>query len=292
MQALTLAQRLRARFQHPATPRPVRLAHDLVENGQGRYLPVLSSTLAQDILSGGYTAQTLARVYENRTTGSLFGRIAERVVQDLPVHQALRERLEAAAGEIFAAVSLAARAGEQDFRALFAPCGLGAEMLAVAQRLVRERPELSGRFRCWGVDPDRDGALLPELARRARETGLIANLIREDLRRHREVAAAAKCEGNFHLVSCIGLTQLFEAEEVGRQLRFCAGLLRPGGTLVIDRWQSADSPELASSLKVGMQPLSGGQLIEMLRAAGLEVEREHPTGEGGCVLLVARLIRH
>jgi hypothetical protein len=270
----------------------VRLAHDLVENGNGRYVPVLSSTLAQDILSTGYTAQTLARVYENRTTGSLFGRIAERVVQDLPVHRALRERLEAAAGEIFAAMSLAVRAGEQDFRALFAPCGLGAEMLAVGERLVRERPEISGRFRCWGVDSDRDGNLLPELARRARETGVIAHLIREDLRRHREVAAAAEREGNFHLVSCIGLTQLFDPEEVGRQLRFFAGLLRPGGTLVIDRWQAADSPELASSLKVGMQPVSGTQMSEMLRAAGLEIEREHPTGEGGCVVLVARLIHH
>lgn len=292
MQALTLAQRLRARFQDPATPRPVRLAHDLVENGNGRYVPVLSSTLAQDILAAGYTPETLARVYENRTTGSLFGRIAERVVQDLPVHQALRERLEAASGETFAAMSLAIRAGEPEFRALFAPCGLGAEMLAVAERLVRERPEISGRFRCWGVDSDRDGNLLPELARRARETGLIANLIREDLRRHREVSAAAEREGNFHLVSCIGLTQLFDAEEVGRQLRFFAGLLRPGGTLVIDRWQSADSPELASSLKVGMQALSGAQLTQMLAEAGLEVEREHPTGEGGCVLLVARLIQH
>lgn len=287
MQALTLAQRLRARFQDPATPRPVRLAHDLVESGQGRYLPVLSSTLAQDLLAAGYTARTLQRIYENRTTGSLFGRIAERVVQDLPIHQALRERLEAASGEVYAAVVMAARAGCGDFRALFAPCGLGAEMLGAARRLAA-RPDVQPLFRCWGVDPDPEGSLLPELGWRCREAGVNAVLIREDLRRHREVAAAAAAEGNFHLVSCVSLSQLFSADEVARQVAFYAGLLVPGGTLLIDRWQPSHSVELASSLKVSMRPLSGEALDAMLAAAGLETEREHPTGEGGCVLVAAR----
>ena len=38
--------------------------------------------------------------------------------------------------------------------------------------------------------------------------------------------------------------------------------------------------------------LSGSAPQPLLAEAGLEVEREHPTGEGGCVLLVARLIQH
>lgn len=288
MQALTLAQRLRARFRDPATPRPVRLAHDLVENGQGRYLPVLSSTLAQDLLAGGYTPRTLQRIYDNRTTGSLFGRIAERMVQDLPVHQALRERLEAASGEVSAAAVLAFRAGAPEFRALFAPCGLGAEMVEAARRVAERRPEDAPRFRCWGVDPDREGNLLPELTWRCREAGVKATLIREDLRRHREVSAAAAAAGNFHLVCCLGLSQLFKAEEVARQVAFYAGLLLPGGTLLIDRWQPSESAELASSLKVGMRPLSSGELDAILRTAGVRSEREHPTGEGGCVLVAAR----
>src|SRR5688500_8516785 len=129
MPALTLAQRLRAKIQHPATPRPVRLAHNLVEKGQGRYLPILSSSVAQEILASGYDASALERVYENRTRGGLVGRIADRMILDLPVHEGLRERLEAVTGEIFCAAVMAHRAGALEFRALFAPCGLGAEIV-------------------------------------------------------------------------------------------------------------------------------------------------------------------
>src|SRR5689334_21740010 len=129
MHALSLArQRLRAKIHQASTPRPVRLAHDLVENGQGRLLPALSSSVAQDILAGGYDALALQRVYANRTRGGLVGRIADRVVLDLPVHQGLRERLEAAVGETYAAAVMAQRNGQEEFRVLFAPCGLGAEM--------------------------------------------------------------------------------------------------------------------------------------------------------------------
>src|SRR3954470_3695234 len=95
MHALTLArQRIRARIQSPTTPRTVRLAHGLAENGQGRFIPILSSALAQDILSRGYDARTLDRVYSTRADSALglMGRVAARVVLDLPVHQGLRER--------------------------------------------------------------------------------------------------------------------------------------------------------------------------------------------------------
>src|SRR5687768_3291057 len=105
MHALTLArQRLRARIQSPTTPRPVRLAHDLAENGQGQYIPILSSALVQDILTHGYGARTLERIYANRPEGELglVGKAADRLVLDLPVHEGLRERHQAAIGEICA----------------------------------------------------------------------------------------------------------------------------------------------------------------------------------------------
>src|SRR5688572_24007847 len=187
MHALTLArQRLRARMENPSTPRPVRLAHGLVASGQSRFLPVLSSALAQDVLTRGYDARTLDRVYANLPHGDLgpVGRIADRVVLDLPVHQGLRERREAAVGEICAAAVMAIRRGEAEFRMVCAPCGLGSEMLGAAERLRLARPETFARLRCWGVDPDLEGGLLPEATRRARAAGLNARFIREDLRRY------------------------------------------------------------------------------------------------------------
>ena len=290
MHALTLArQRLRARIQSPSSPKPVRLAHNLVESGQTRYLPILSSPLAQEILSEGYDARTLERVYSNRPSGaSVVSRVADRVILDLPVHHALRERLHAAAGEICAAAVPAVRAGEPEFRVLCAPCGLASEMVQAAERLQDGRREVLERMRFWGVDPDRDGTLLREATRRTRAAGLKAQFIREDLRRHREVAATARREGPFHLIACLGETPKRSLQEVGALVRFYAGILAPGGTLLIDRWEPAEKSRLSKGLGLQMQFHGAATFNEALRAAGFTIEREHPSGEGGCVLIVAR----
>jgi hypothetical protein len=290
MQALTLArQRLRARIQSPSSPKPVRLAHNLVESGQSRYLPILSSPLAQDILCQGYDARTLERVYSNQPVGStMVSRVADRLILDLPVHNALRERLQAAAGEICAAAVMAARAGEPEFRVLLAPCGLASEMLQVAERLRDGRQEVLDRMRFWGVDPDREGTLLREATRRTRAAGLKAQFIREDLRRHREVAATARREGPFHLVACLCETPKRSLAEVSALVRFYAGVLTAGGTLLIDRWEPAEKSRLSQGLGLRMQHHGAREFNEALRAAGFTIEREHPSGEGGCVLIVAR----
>jgi hypothetical protein len=291
MHALSLARkRLKARFEDPATPRPVRLAHHLVESGQGRFLPILSSALAQEILANGYHPAVLEQIYANRTRGGLVGRIADRVVLDLPVHEGMRERLDAAVGEICAAAVLAVRSGCDDFRVLFAPCGLAAEMVTAGERLRETRPDVFERLRWWGVDPDRDGDLLPQAASRARAGGLNAQLIREDLRRHRDVLAAADRVGGFHLISCVGISQLHTVEESAQLIRFYSNLLAPGGTLLVDRWHAApqDPSNVAASLAELLQHSSTGDVHKAVSAAELDIEREHPTGEGGCVLTVAR----
>jgi hypothetical protein len=291
MSALTLArQRIRERMQSPSVPQPVRLAHGLVDQGRAGFLPILSSSLAQEILTRGYDARTLDHVYANRAPlgAGLVGRMADRVVLDMPLHQGLRERLEAAVGEICAAASLAVRRGEPEFRFLSAPCGLGAELAGVAERLRRSRAELFPMLRAWGVDPDPEGALLPEARRRVRSTGLNAAFIREDLRRHREVAAVAAEQGPFHLISCLGYSQDRPLEDLAALLRFDAGLLASGGTLLVDRWEPSDPSKRAAGLGVHVQCYPVRDFQHALRAAGLRVEREHPTGEGGCVLVVAR----
>jgi hypothetical protein len=293
MHALTLArQRLRARMESPSTPRTMRLAHGLLENGRVGCLPILSSALAQDILTHGYDARTLDRVYSNHPTGDLglVGKMTDRVVLDLPVHQALRERLEAAVGEICAAAVVAGRAGEPVFRLLSAPCGLASEIVGVADRLRTRHPELFSRLQCWGVDPDLDGNLLPEAGRRTRAAGLDARFIREDLRRRREVAAMVREEGPFHLVSCLGICQAFSPQDVASLVQYYAGIIAPGGTLLIDRWQPAEKSRVAKGLGAEVPCQPGREFETMLRGAGLVLDREHATGEGGCVLTIARKI--
>lgn len=291
MNTLTLArQRLQAQLQSPSTPTPVRLAHGMVADGKGRYLPLLSSALAQSILSEGYDARTLERVYRNRPSNEMgpLGLLADRMVLDLPVHQALRERLDAAAGEICAAVTLGVRSGITDFRLLCAPCGLASELLHAAERLRETRPEAFAALRCWGVDPDLRGDLLPDATSRARALGLRFQPLREDLRRRREVTAKVAAEGPFHAVVCVGLTQRFTVADSSELLRFYSSLLAPGGALLVDRWERTESPRLAAGLGVEWQYQNRSGFQDVLRDAGLKLEREHPSGEGGCVLVVAR----
>lgn len=290
MHALTLArQRLRARIQHPSTPQPVRLAHGLVEKGQGRFLPVLSSPIAQAILARGYDARTLEQIYADRSfEQSLVSRMADRVVLDLPLHVGLRERFEATVGEICASAVLAVREGATEYRMLFAPCGLGSELRAVAERLRADRPETFAALRFWGVDPDTDGHLLPQARRQATAAGLKAEFIREDLRRYRGVDAVVKREGPFHLVNCVGASQTRTVAEMGALVAHFTRALAPGGVLVTDRWQPVSNAGLGGDLGPQMTCHNAQQFKAMLRSHGLTIEREHATGEGGNVVVVAR----
>jgi len=278
-------------MQSPATPRTVRLAHGLAEEGRGGFIPVLSSALAQDILTRGYDPRTLDRVYANRPDSDLglMGRIMDRAVLDLPVHHGLRECFQATVGEMCAAAVVAVeRDGLSEFRVLCAPCGLANEMVEAGKRLRSRHPEVLARVRFWGVDPDLEGNLLPEAKRRAWMGGVEARFIREDLRRHREVRAVVESEGPFHLINCTGVCQRFSLADLGELVRFYAGMLAEGGALLIDRWQPAEKSRVAAGLGIRMRCDREAEFHAMLRAAGLEIEREHPSGEGGCVLIVAR----
>ncbi len=291
MHALTLAkQRLRDRMHRPSTPSTLRLAHGLAEEGRGRYIPVLSSATAQDLLANGYSAATLDRIYRNRPAGDVgpVGHMADRMVLALPIHEGLRERLDAVTGECLAAAVLTLAKGQSEFRAVFAPCGHAAEALGMAERLQERDASLLKRIRCWGVDSDADGRVLPEARRRAAAAGLNLSTVREHLRRHRDVTTVVRTEGQFHLASLIGASQQFAGEEFAQLIRFYAETLAPGGTLLLDRWVPVSQPQIARGLGVAPRTHSAAEIASALRRAGLVLDREHPTGEGGCVVVVAR----
>jgi len=260
-----------------------------MENGKSRFLPIVSSPLALDILSRGYDPRTVEQICSNRASDQgLISRMADRVVLDIPLHSGLRERFDATAGEIRAAAVLAVRGGAEEFRVLCAPCGLGAEMRAVAAGLQETQPVTFARLRFWGVDPDMDGHLLPEARRQAAARGLKAEFIREDLRRYRGVEAVVNRVGPFQLVSLVGASQSRTVEEMGALVQSYVRSLAPGGTLLVDRWQPTSTCKVAEGLgaRVVCHPTQAFQAV--LAVSGLVIEREHPTGEGGNVLIVAR----
>lgn len=293
MHALALArQRLRNRLQSPSTPEPVRLAHFLVEQGRGTRIPLLSSPLARDILRQGYDPRTLQRVYGYAPAqgSGLVGRVVERMIQELPLHEGLRELHEAAVGELRAAAIRCLQGGEASCVLLFAPCGVGNEIAAFARSMRERWPQYAGAVRCCGVDPDPNGEFLPMARAAASRAGIPVELIREDLRRHRAVAAAAERVGGFHAICGVDLTQRYSGETLAGEIGFLAGLLRPGGVLLVDRRERCEEARkgLGAPLRVPARYLKHAALRDMALQAGLRLEREHATGEGGCFLVVCR----
>jgi SAM-dependent methyltransferase len=291
MQAFSMArQRLRERIGRSSTPQPVRLAHDLFQNRQGRLLPMLPSALVQDILTRGYDPLTIQRVYSDRPSGDLglVGKVADRFALNLPIHEALRERLAAAAGEICAAAIVSARSGKAEFRVLSAACGLAQELIEVENRLRRQDRIALRALRVLAVDRDPDRTVLDEARRRLQAHGIDARCLQEDTRRHGPVARWASQDGGMDLISATGLSQQRRPGELADLVRFYAGLLAPGGVLLLDRWRPAEQCSVTEALGVQVPHFEPVAFRTLLGDLGLAIEREHTTGEGGCVLSVAR----
>jgi len=135
---------------------------------------VLPSALASDILLRGYDPRTLDRVYRDRAAGSLgpIGRVVDRLVLDMPLHEALRERFDAAVGELCAAVVGRTRESELPCRVLMAPCGLGREILAADSRLRIRHPELVNAVEWFAAENPVDPGVLVEAAERSAAAGV------------------------------------------------------------------------------------------------------------------------
>jgi hypothetical protein len=289
MDALVIARRrLLEHLQRTSGRAPVRVATDLLGTGRGHLLPVLSSALAQDILRRGYDGGTLDRIYENKPRGSLgpIGRMADRVVLDLPIHHALRERLEAAGGEMLAAAVLHLKRDPGNLRILSVPCGTGSEWVLFANRLREIDPSLLERVRCWGTDRSRNS--LREAAARASRAGLSVEFLGPGASQQAEMARIAAEHGGFHLITAFGLTQQDGLQGIDSLLNEYAGYLASGGTLLFDRWEPGETTAVMKGLNIQVRHHPSREVYHALANAGLDLRREHPSGEGGCVLVVAR----
>src|SRR5262245_59859047 len=254
-------------------------AHPIYRRGQGRHdgtragrmrqvarvmraggpasVSLLLSDQARMILTRRYDAFTTDRAYENFAHGWLgpLGRVADRRVMAMPVHVALRERLQIVAGMLVEAIGAAAPAR---VRVLSAPCALIRDLTTAVARLSGARVELTA------ADLDELGDVLPEARRRAAAAGLDVAFVRGDLldgRTEDDLSA----RGPYDIVSCIGLTAWIELEEVGELGRRFHRLLSPGGSLLVDSWRQDSDAMLARALGLPVHyhdPIAFGGTLE------------------------------
>ncbi len=290
LQSLSNTQRRIYRRIRRTTPWSIRLAQQLLDRGRARFVHMVPSLTLQSIMRRGYDAETLQRIYRNVPEGEIgpYGAIVDRILLNSPLHQGLRERLQATIGEMTAAAVVALHGGTAEFRVLVAPFGCGAELEGLAARLRQRNPDLLPRVRCWGVDGTMNSSSRARMVRRLAEQGLSVRIAPEDLRRNREAPSIAAEVGPFHLISLVGAGQSVVPIELGRLVEQMSRCLAPGGTMLIDRWSPAESDRYAQGLGLSAQYLSAADLAAVLTTSGLVIEREHPTGEGGCTVTVCR----
>lgn len=287
MQALNAGRLNTSRRDGRVALENLSLMRGLVENGRAHLLPVLPSALASDILLRGYDPRTLDRVYRDRAAGSFgpIGRVVDRMVLDMPLHEALRERLDAAVGELCAAVVVRARENKLPCRVLMAPCGLGREILAADARLRVRHPELVNGVEWFGAENPVDPGVLAEAAERSAAAGVTVRwLARNPVTLKLDDIGGRPCD----VIVGLGSTFQRSVGSVGSLIRTHASLLKSGGVLLVDRWDASGKHRLSRAMSIESTPVSRTELHRILRSAGLSVEREHPTGSGGCTLTVCR----
>jgi len=254
-----------------------------VAAGRVRDLGLILSDQARLVLTRRYDAFATDRAYASAPHGWLgpLGRAADLRVLRLPVHVALRERIENVVGALDALVRVAAREADP-VRVISAPCGLARDLMTAAGRLG---PGVSAAW--TGVDFDQRGDVLPEAARRADRARVPIQFVRGDLfdpQLRTELAALAP----FHIVSCIGMTAWIDRAETEDLTRLLGDLLAPGGWLLIDSWREGADGELGRVLHLPTNYYEADDFDPILERRGFNVEDRRTTSGGVNTLWIAR----
>lgn len=264
-------------------PQPIRSIARVVAARRVRDLGLILSDQARLVLTRRYDAFATDRAYASAPHGWLgpLGRAADLRVLRLPVHVALRERIENVVGALDALVRVAAREADP-VRVISVPCGLARDLMAAAVRLG---PGVSAAW--TGVDFDQRGDVLPEAVRRADRVHVPIQFVRGDVfdpQLRTQLAARAP----FHIVSCIGMTAWIDRAETEDLTRLFGELLAPGGWLLIDSWREGADGELGRVLHLPTNYYEADDFHPVLERCGFNVEDRRATSGWVNTLWIAR----
>lgn len=275
----TAAHSIASVARHSAEARtPVwRLVLGFALRARWRYLLHLPSNYAWMVAARKYDAITTDRAYDNAPSSWLgpLGRWADRRVLEYPVHVALRERLEVVTAGLASEIESRLDA-DRTVRVLSAPSGLGRDVRQALSRL-RERGVDLERVSVSCLDLDASGEVHDAAREHFRAAGLAATFHRLDI--FDEGAIRELAGPGFDVVNCQGLTAWLDFPEVARLLRVFAGVLRPGGVLLIDNFAPHAHSSMAHDLEMRVRYHNTMLLRASLREAGFREIEERTSSQ-------------
>jgi cyclopropane fatty-acyl-phospholipid synthase-like methyltransferase len=159
------------------------------------------------------------------------------------------------------------------------PCGLVRDLCTVHKALRVHRTDLGRRLRLFGLDLDHEGRVLDEAQRRARAAGVPIRLVQANALEDAPWTWLRQTAGWLTVVNCIGLSPWLSPEEMQALLRRCAEHLRPGGQVLLDRFNQGKHNKLGEQAEILAHYHTDEDYRAYVRAAGLTVQTWEHLGE-------------
>jgi hypothetical protein len=258
-----------------------------------QYLPMLLSDYGREILRRKYDAFATDRAYENRPSG-LFGPIGgwvDRVVLNMPLHEALRQRLRLVVDNLEAEVKEHLQRGESRVRVLSAPCGLIRDLLVSSRELALEDPRIFEKLELHALDLDATDEVLSAASRRAALAGVAVRFHQDDLFNPRSLNAVLAEGTRFHVINCIGLTAWLDLAEVEHLARFFHDrVLVKDGSFIVDNWAQHKQSALGADLGIPTRYHDPATFVKALETSGFRIKGRFVSANGVVTVYVARAV--
>lgn len=248
--------------------------------GKWGYPFLLLSRTGSLLLSEKYSAFAIDRVYANVPEGwGWIGRRLDRYVLDLPVHRAVRARFDFVVRHGSAVIERLLAEEAEPVAVLSVPCGLGRDLCAIYAPLQLRHPNLAHRLVLYGLDVDFEGNVLEEARRRARQAGVPIHLIQANALHATFWAWLAETDTPLGLVNCIGLAPWLTPPELRALLTRFAAHLRPGGYVLIDRWNHGKHGKWGAAADIHANYHTHEEYREHIAGCGLRLLTSDVLGE-------------
>ena len=249
---------------HNQTRRSASIPLSLLRRGRVADLPLYwllrLSDLAREGLDRSGSFRFADHIYRNQPSGrGPIGRLIDARLLALPATQSFRFRYLAARDEIVAFVSAHAAAGPApSLDILSVPCGIPREIADAARMLIQRGVSLEG-VRFHGLDLDTDAV---------REAGTFA----ESRGLHRFIAHRGDAldrssyPTRVNFITCTGLAEFLEDEQVRHLLGVFYDVLAPDGVLVTSGMQRRRFSDYL--LQIAEIPTHYRSAADLVRLAG------------------------
>jgi SAM-dependent methyltransferase len=216
---------------HNRTRRSSSLPRSLLRRGRILELPLYYvlrlSDLAREGLEHSGSYRFADHIYRGTPSGrTAVGRWLDARLLGLPAVRSFRFRYLAARDELAAFLASRLREDRDDaIDVLSVPCGIPRELADGAALARRELGELPSRVRFHGLDLD--PAVLDEASRFARSRDL------RPFETHQgDALDRSSYPGRFDFITCTGLAEFLDDEQLARLYGIFFDMLKPGGRLV------------------------------------------------------------